>query len=125
MTTRLDFATLDLMDALDLAVLIEAEAYERYRLFVTQLGHRFPGDASSVFATMVRDMGADYRVVQAYLGQAPRDVLGRHYEAISVDRMRREVVARLDTAKVGGETRLRTITEPAKIANVENIALRA
>jgi len=55
MTTRLDFATLDLMDALDLAVLIEAEASERYRMFVTQLGHRFPGDASSVFATMAKN----------------------------------------------------------------------
>jgi len=52
MTTRLDFATLDLMDALDLAVLIEVEACERYKMFATQLGHRFPGDASSVFASM-------------------------------------------------------------------------
>jgi hypothetical protein len=52
MTTRLDYTTLDLMDALDLAVLIEAEAYERYRMFVAQLGHRFPGDASSVFASL-------------------------------------------------------------------------
>ncbi len=55
MTTRLDFATLDLMDALDLAVLIEVEAYERYRMFVAQLGHRFPGDASSVFASMAEN----------------------------------------------------------------------
>ncbi len=52
MTTRLDFATLDLMDALDLAVLIEVEAYERYRMFARQLGHRFPGDATSVFTLM-------------------------------------------------------------------------
>ncbi len=55
MTTRLDFATLDLMDALDLAVLIEVEACERYKMFVTQLGHRFPGDASSVFASMAEN----------------------------------------------------------------------
>ena len=55
MTTRLDLSTLDLMDALDLAVLIEVEAYERYRMFVAQLGHRFPGDASSVFASMAEN----------------------------------------------------------------------
>jgi len=55
MTTRLDFTTLDLMDALDLAVLIEAEAYERYQMFVGQLGHRFPRDASSVFASMAEN----------------------------------------------------------------------
>jgi len=55
MTTRLDYATLDLMDALDLAVLIEAEAYDRYQMFVTQLGHRFPGDASSLFTSMAKN----------------------------------------------------------------------
>lgn len=52
MSFRLDFASLDLMDALDLAVLIEMEAYRRYKLFVAQLGHGGPGDAASVFASM-------------------------------------------------------------------------
>jgi rubrerythrin len=52
MPIRLDFATLDLMDALDLAVLIEMEAYKRYKMFAGQLGHRFAGDAASVFASM-------------------------------------------------------------------------
>ena len=55
MSTRLDFATLDLMDALDLAVLIEAEAYDRYRMFAVQLGHRYTGDAASVFASMAEN----------------------------------------------------------------------
>jgi len=55
MPTRLDFAKLDLMDALDLAVLIEAEAYDRYRQFAAQLGHRFTGDAASVFASMAEN----------------------------------------------------------------------
>ena len=55
MSTRLDFATLDLMDALDLAVLIEVEAYERYKMFAAQLGHRAPGDAASVFEGMARN----------------------------------------------------------------------
>lgn len=57
MPTRLDFANLDLMDALDLAVLIEAEAYDRYRLFADQLGHRHAGDAASVFASMAENEG--------------------------------------------------------------------
>lgn len=52
MPTRLDISKLSLMDALDLAALIEAEAYERYQMFVQQLGHRFDGDATSVFASM-------------------------------------------------------------------------
>lgn len=55
MSTRLDFAKLDLMDALDLAVLIEAEAYDRYKLFAAQLGHRYAGDAASVFASMAEN----------------------------------------------------------------------
>jgi rubrerythrin len=55
MPTRLDFAKLDLMDALDLAVLIEVEAYERYKKFVEQLGHRYTGDAASVFASMAEN----------------------------------------------------------------------
>lgn len=52
MSTHLDFAELDLMDALDLAILIESEAYDRYKMFVDQLGHRFDGDAASVFQRM-------------------------------------------------------------------------
>jgi len=55
MSTRLDFAKLELMDALDLAVLIEAEAMERYRAFSARLGHRFPGDPASVFAKMAEN----------------------------------------------------------------------
>ena len=55
MSTRLDFATLDLMDALDLAVLIEEEACDRYKMFAAQLGHRFTGDAASVFAWMAEN----------------------------------------------------------------------
>ena len=55
MTTRLNFANLDLMDALDLAVLIEVEAYKRYKMFASQLGHRFTGDAARVFASMAEN----------------------------------------------------------------------
>jgi len=54
MPVTIDFSTLDLMDALDLAILIEIEALERYRQFASQLGHTHIGDPASVFAMMVK-----------------------------------------------------------------------
>lgn len=53
MSTRLDFSTLSLMDALDLATLIEEEAYQRYTLFAAQLGR--DGGAGSFFASMAEN----------------------------------------------------------------------
>jgi rubrerythrin len=55
MPVSLDFSTLDLMDALDLAILIELEAWERYKMFAEQIGHRFAGDAASVFTSMAHN----------------------------------------------------------------------
>ena len=55
MTIQLDFSTLDLQDALDLAVLIEKEAEDRYLLFADQLGQRYPGDAANFFTMMARN----------------------------------------------------------------------
>lgn len=52
MPVNLDFSTLDLVDALDLAIMIEIEAMERYKAFAEQIGHREPGDAASIFRTM-------------------------------------------------------------------------
>jgi erythrin-vacuolar iron transport family protein len=52
MPTRLDFSKLTLMDALDLATLIEVEAQKRYVQFAEQLGTRDTDDAGSVFASM-------------------------------------------------------------------------
>ena len=52
MPVSLDFSTLDLVDALDLAIMIEFEAWERYKLFSEQIGHRFSGDAASIFDSM-------------------------------------------------------------------------
>lgn len=52
MTSKIDFATLDLQDALDLAILVEEEAGERYRELQGLVGGRYPGDASDVFRTM-------------------------------------------------------------------------
>ncbi|MBI5070494.1 MAG: ferritin family protein [Deltaproteobacteria bacterium] len=51
----IDFAKLDLRDALDLAILIEEEAEERYREFTRIVGGRYPGDASEVFARMAEN----------------------------------------------------------------------
>ena len=52
MTIQLDFSTLNLQDALDMAVLIEKEAEDRYLLFADQIGHRYPGDAANFFTMM-------------------------------------------------------------------------
>jgi erythrin-vacuolar iron transport family protein len=51
-STKIDFSKLTLMDALDLAALIEIEAYKRYTLFAEQLGTRSGDDAGAVFASM-------------------------------------------------------------------------
>jgi rubrerythrin len=78
MPTRLNIATLDLMDALDLAVLIEMEAYKRYKMFAEQLGHRFTGDAASVFASMAENEAKHGRDLEAQrtakFGKAPMRV---------------------------------------------------
>jgi erythrin-vacuolar iron transport family protein len=52
MPTRLDFSKLTLMDALDLATLIEVEAQRRYVQFSEQLGTRDTDDAGAVFESM-------------------------------------------------------------------------
>jgi rubrerythrin len=52
MSTKLDFSKLSLMDALDLATLIEVEAFKRYTQFAERLGIGAEGDAASVFESM-------------------------------------------------------------------------
>lgn len=52
MSTRLDFSKLTLMDALDLASLIELEARRRYTEFAESLGTRGTDDAGAVFRSM-------------------------------------------------------------------------
>src|SRR3970040_1725778 len=52
MSTRLDFSKLTLMDALDLAAVIELEAHKRYTQFAEQLGSRDADDAGAVFQSM-------------------------------------------------------------------------
>jgi erythrin-vacuolar iron transport family protein len=54
MSTRLDLSKLSLIDALDLAKLIEIEAHHRYLMFATQLGvgSGYGFDAGAFFAKM-------------------------------------------------------------------------
>ena len=52
MFTKLDVSKLSLMDALDLATLIEVEAFKRYTQFAERLGMGAEGDAASVFESM-------------------------------------------------------------------------
>jgi rubrerythrin len=54
-TMPIDFAKLDLRDALDLAILIEEEARERYQEFTRIVGGRYPGDAADVFRMMAEN----------------------------------------------------------------------
>lgn len=65
MSTRLDLSKLSVMDALDLASLIEVEAHHRYLLFSTQLGRTGGYDAGSFFATMAENEEKHGRELQA------------------------------------------------------------
>jgi rubrerythrin len=53
MTVNVDLSKLTLMDTLDLATLIEVEAFKRYNLFVEQLGSAT--DAGAFFQSMVEN----------------------------------------------------------------------
>lgn len=52
MVLKPDFATLDLRDALDLAMLIEEEARERYEEFALQMEVHHTGEAAGFFRAM-------------------------------------------------------------------------
>ena len=75
MSTRLDLSKLSLMDALDLAKLIEMEAHERYLMFAAQLGHTGGYDAGAFFATMAENEAKHGRELaarrKALFGDAP------------------------------------------------------
>jgi len=55
MSTRLDLSKLSLMDALDLAKLIEMEACHRYQMFASQLGRSGGYDAGAFFVSMAEN----------------------------------------------------------------------
>jgi erythrin-vacuolar iron transport family protein len=67
MSTRLDLSKLSLMDALDLARLIEKEAHQRYLMFATQLGlgSGYGYDAGSFFNTMAENEAKHGRELDA------------------------------------------------------------
>jgi rubrerythrin len=65
MSTRLDLSKLSLMDALDLATLIEIEAYRRYQMFATQLGSTGGYDAGAFFETMAENEAKHGRELEA------------------------------------------------------------
>jgi rubrerythrin len=54
----IDMKSLSAVDALDLAILIEDEARERYEEFSKIVGGRYAGDASDMFRMMARYEGA-------------------------------------------------------------------
>lgn len=54
-TAKLDFASLSLQDALDLAILVEEEAQERYLDFVDQMRTHHTREAGDFFAAMARN----------------------------------------------------------------------
>ena len=55
MAETVDFASLSLQDALDLAILVEEEAQERYLEFVDQMEQHHTPEAATFFATMARN----------------------------------------------------------------------
>lgn len=55
MAKKFDFSTLNLQDALDLAILIEEEAKERYLEFSRQVGSSYVGDAGNFFDFMAEN----------------------------------------------------------------------
>jgi erythrin-vacuolar iron transport family protein len=74
----IDFSTLSLQDALDLAILIEEEAKERYEEFAENLAVHHTPDAAHFFVTMAGNEakhGADLLMRrQALFGDAPTRV---------------------------------------------------
>ena len=75
---KLDFGKLDLRDALDLAILIEEEAGERYLEFALQLENQHTAEAAEFFRTMVANEakhGEELSKRRQFLfGLAPRRV---------------------------------------------------
>jgi hypothetical protein len=55
MPAKVDISKLSLMDTLDLASLIEVEAFERYTLFARQIGLGFSDNAGSAFQAMANN----------------------------------------------------------------------
>ena len=107
MSTRLDLSTLSLMDALDLAKLIEMEACHRYQMFAQQIGTVGDYDAGGFFASMAENEAKHGQEIEErrkkLFGDAPAKVtLDDLYdvEAPEMGEVRRDMSV-LDAFKVG------------------------
>lgn len=82
----IDFSRLELKDALDLAILVEQEARERYETFSRIVGGRYAGDAADMFREMARNEAkhetqlAERR--KTAFGDAPRVVSRAMFEDV-------------------------------------------
>jgi len=78
MPQAIDFKQLSLQDALDLAILIEEEARERYEEFTRIVGGRYSGDASDMFRDMAHNEEKHYSALlarrTAMFADAPRKI---------------------------------------------------
>jgi rubrerythrin len=78
MAESIDFTSLDLQDALDLAILVEEEAQERYLEFVGQMEQHHTPEAAEFFRAMAANEekhGAELRARRrALFADAPRRV---------------------------------------------------
>ncbi len=76
--TPIDFRSLNLQDALDLALSIEEEAKERYEQFSKITGGRYEGDAADMFRQMAayeaKHWGELDRKRRELFGSAPRRI---------------------------------------------------
>ncbi|MBI2518838.1 MAG: ferritin family protein [Bdellovibrio sp.] len=81
MRKKLDFATLNLQDALDLAILIEDEAKERYQEFVRQLGPLRSGNATEFFVFMAKNETKH----SAYLSAQRKKIFGNNPSTVTQD----------------------------------------
>jgi rubrerythrin len=77
-SAAIDFSTLTLQDALDLAILIEEEARQRYEEFTRIVGGRYAGDASDMFKLMAANETKHGNELAArrrqLFGDAPRHI---------------------------------------------------
>jgi len=80
-SARVDFAKLTLKDALDLAILVEEEAEERYEKLSAMVGGRYAGDAGDVFRAMAKNEALH----RAQLEERRRGLFGRARRTISRD----------------------------------------
>jgi erythrin-vacuolar iron transport family protein len=82
----IDFQKLTLQDALDLAIVIEEEAKERYDQFVQIVGGRYAGDAADMFRDMARNEARHHADLlarrRALFGDAPRKVTSAMIEDV-------------------------------------------